>query len=540
MKFQRFMLFNILFVAWFVLAAVVAVLPELVGVSSDAPRLPDAVRGASETEPLSQPLSKPEPVPEIVKPHKPLSPSKFGSSSLELPSKASPELTPEPEIQKLFIVSISYEEVAEDWQRKQFQEALDASYAEVDEPELVELEEPSPRKLSAALVYLRDYQTDAGEWKAGTWWPEVREGAFSNDRETSHETEFGWESDTVANTSLALLAYLSAGWDHTDGPYQATFLKALKYLRRIQQSNGQFSEDIKHHSLAVMAMSEAYGLSGQAILGRLAGRGIDYIIKQQHDDGGFGNNGASNVIDSCYAVLAIKSARMSGLEPDKKAAERAFAYMESMRDGDHVRFSAYREFPEQAGNFTDANFPTCEAAWILSGLFSNKLTIRDKTVRSMADRLVEKQNLPDWKANNIDCEYYWIASKALFQKGGKQFKSWKKALSTQLYDRQRGYTEYDKESELISAKQLLEYGSWDPAGVNGPRYGRVFTTCMCYLALERTCGYYYQSKYEEPTEDVRIVDDPIEGESDGPSDVPREDLAANQNQTEDHRHVPEE
>ncbi|MEE9311263.1 MAG: hypothetical protein V3V10_02505, partial [Planctomycetota bacterium] len=251
MKFQRFMLWNALFVIWAVLAGVVAVLPEFVGVSSDAPRLPDAVCSASEIEPFSQSQCARVRLPEAEKPER-LKP-KLEAISLQLPAKRSSERTSKPVKQKQVVFSKRYKVLAKGFKRKNLLEPADP-VEEVAEEELVDDEGLSERKISAALVYLRDYQTEEGDWKAESWWPEVREGAFSNDRETSFETEFGWESDTVANTSLALLAYVSAGYDHTDGPFQVTCRKALKYLRRVQQSDGRFSEDIKHHCFAVMAM----------------------------------------------------------------------------------------------------------------------------------------------------------------------------------------------------------------------------------------------------------------------------------------------
>lgn len=550
MKSRSLMLWKLLFLVWGLAVGLLPAFPAEIGLGADNDSLP-AERQTNER--IGQLPPEPEelvlapdiilmPPPELaidddaianeVEPEQ----TKFEAISLELLVEKSPQPSTKPEIQKEVVLSNHAKAFATELKRKNLLEPADPVGSVAEEAELVAAEGFSERKLSAALVYLRDYQTDDGVWEADSWWPEVREGAFSYDCETRHETEFGYESDAVANTSLALLAFVSAGYDHTMGPFKSTCRRAIIYLQRNQAQDGMISSKIKHHSLAVTALSEVYALSGQAILKPSANYALNYLLRQQHADGGFGDNGESNVIDTCYAVMAIKSARMSGLEVDKKASEKAFAYIESMRDGDHVRYSAIREFPEQAGNATEANFPTCEAAWILSALLPNNLNIRDKTVRSMADRLVEKQNLPDWKANNIDCEYYWLASQALFQadggyvKKGTHWATWTEAFSAQLLEHQRGFTEYDKDSDLCSAKQLLEHGSWDPAGVNGPRYGRVYTTSMCFLSLERVCGYHYMKigprPEDEPTEDEEIVDFPS---TEDHSDVPNEDLAPNPN-----------
>ncbi len=348
-------------------------------------------------------------------------------------------------------------------------------------PERV-VDEPVDKPYS--LVFLRDFQLDDGSWGAKTGHPESRKDAKANGAEVKCESEDGAEEDNTANTSLALLKFLGVGYDHTDGPFQVTCRKAIKFLRRKQTETGLFSDNIVHHCFALKAMSEAYGLSGLALLKPMCDKAVEALQLAQHEDGGFGDNDKSNTIATTWAVLALSTAKICSMEIDAEVRVNAYKYIESLRKNTFVKYSKGEKYPPQVGNKLKKRLPVCEAGWVLAALFSGELKFDDELVTKMTSIFVKKGKLPEWKANNIDMQYCYFTTLAQFQCGGKNWKVWSKALGRQLLDSQRGFSKADKDAERTSSKKTLEYGSWDPAGINAHNYGRVYSTCMAGLCLD--------------------------------------------------------
>ncbi|MDC1142899.1 hypothetical protein OAU50_07380 [Planctomycetota bacterium] len=405
--------------------------------------------------------------------------------------------------------------------------------AVADDPARVQKEAPPVFSLDAALKYYKDFQHDDGHWSATTHWAEAREGAFSFDKETQCDTEYGWEEDEVANTSLALLCFLSAGNDPRYGDFKSQVRSGVIYLRKLQTHDGRFSDNPRHHALAVTAMSECYGLSGMAVLKPTATQGVKALIKMQNEDSGFGESGLSNVVDTGYAVVALKTASVAGIEFDKTVFEKAHKYVESMRTENRVRYSTSYRLPPQEGNNVATEFPLCEVIWLYTGLTSEKIRFDGKSAKLVSALVVKEENLPKWESGNIDCRYYWFAGKVMFQLGGDGWELWKEAIVDSIAGKQRGYTELDADNDWKTASTLLEHGSWDPAGINGPRYGRVFTTAMCFLAIEECTCYRYMRVADpvevDPSKDPIIVEDPNDEINEDTTNQPSEDLAENEN-----------
>lgn len=341
------------------------------------------------------------------------------------------------------------------------------------------VERPTP-----TLDYIRDIQQADGSWDSWSIRATKREAKWSYGSVIHCDNEHGYETDRVANTSLALILFLGAGYDHVEPRFRSTFRLGLKYLRDIQTDDGLFSDNVRHHCLATMALGECHAQTGDVKIMPVAQKGLEALLKLRRADDGFGEGDESNAIDSAYAVMAMKTAQMCELDFEKSELAETFKYIESLRDEDSVRYSKTEESYPQYGNKLKTPMPVCEAAWLFAALMSGEVKIADKSAKTVAKKLTKAENLPDWKANNIDVQYYYFASLALCHIGGDYWNDWAEPLSTQVLENQRGYTELDKERKMNSSVKLLDYGTWDPVGVNGPRYGRVYTTAMCGLSLQ--------------------------------------------------------
>ena len=97
-----------------------------------------------------------------------------------------------------------------------------------------------------------------------------------------------------------------------------------------------------------------------------------------------------------------------------------------------------------------------------------------------ANLLLSKPPVWDEKSGAIDHYYWYYATYALFQYGGRHWSEWQKKLEAAVV----------KNQHRDGAKKNL-YGSWDPIGAWGEDGGRVYSTAILTLTLE---AYYRYSK----------------------------------------------
>ena len=101
-------------------------------------------------------------------------------------------------------------------------------------------------------------------------------------------------------------------------------------------------------------------------------------------------------------------------------------------------------------------------------------------MKAAADRILERPPIWDEKAGTIDHYYWYYATYALFQMGGKHWTEWQKKLETAVVKNQHK----DKTKKNL-------YGSWDPKCAWGEDGGRVYSTATLVLTLE---AYYRYTK----------------------------------------------
>ena len=131
----------------------------------------------------------------------------------------------------------------------------------------------------------------------------------------------GSEKSDTAATGLALLPFLGDGHTHEAGKYQATVAKGIDWLLKNQKEDGDLfagGEGNAHmysHGIASIALCEALGMTKDEKLQPPAQRAVDFIVKSQHDEGGWRyqprERGDTSVVG--WQIMALKSAQMAGL-----------------------------------------------------------------------------------------------------------------------------------------------------------------------------------------------------------------------------------
>lgn len=390
------------------------------------------------------------------------------------------------------------------------------------EPPVIARAHPNPGKDAkpesgpsvSSLEWLKDHQNEEGYWSASDFSRNSgREGAgetHSLDREKFGDSKAdagGWDSDLTV-TSLALLSFLGAGYDHTEGRYQAVVRQAILWLRK-HQRDGAFTNarGIRDHALTTLALSESFGLSGSGPLKDVALEAARYLIDSRLPGGGWGEyaGGEADVISTAYAVMALKSAKMSGLELDTTASfSEAGTFLDALAGTPaETRYSRLRLDPPGGERDGLTRPPVCAAAWMVAAFFSGHAGHQSEAITARADLLLRDENLPKWERGRIDFEYWWLGTQAMFQTGGsympvntKRWDRWQKPLVEALNKHERGHSEADKQEGWDSAENLDEHGSWDAEDIWNSD-GRVSTTALANLCLQT---YYRYARLEDSNE----------------------------------------
>ncbi len=343
-----------------------------------------------------------------------------------------------------------------------------------------------------SLSWLAHHQNVHGFWSAaGFAHNSCRAGALathgsSDDSLGVEQADSGTANADLAVTSLALLSYIGAGYDHKDGDFKRSCREALKWLRKQQDDVGfTCARGTRDHALATMALCETYGLSGDQVFKPIAESAVQQLLKQRHSQSGWGEQvwGEADMISTTYAILALKTARMSGLEVKYKLPGLG-EYLDALADDKgNIRYSYWRATPFGSEREGFMRPPVCAAAWMLSALLTGHCGLNDPRIKACAELLTQESNLPAWQRGRIDLEYWWLGSLAMYQQGGTPWEAWEKAMTTALLDNQRGFTELDKKRRWTDARKLDEHGSWDAEDVWNDD-GRVSTTALASLCLE--------------------------------------------------------
>ncbi|MGE0142289.1 MAG: prenyltransferase/squalene oxidase repeat-containing protein [Planctomycetota bacterium] len=339
--------------------------------------------------------------------------------------------------------------------------------------------------IEAALEWLKKHQDEDGHWDADEFMKHDVEGEPCNGP--------GNPVHDVGLTGLALLAFLGDGSTMVSGPYKDVVKRGITWLRDQQdERTGQFgtansNEFIYNHTIAALAMVEAYGLSKSKLLKKNAQLGINYLEfhrnpylvwrYQPHD----GDNDTSV---TGWCLMAYSSAQFFELEVNAAALDLCRTWFDQMTDPVTFRCGyserggySSRRTGEHSTKFPREKGECMTAVSLLCRIFLGDDPKKDKIMRGQSDLLLKRP--PTWNPadGSIDHYYWYYATYALFQVGDTAWKSWEKHLNEAIVKPQR------KDGNYL--------GSWDPIGVWGHDGGRVYSTAILCLTLE---AYYRYSR----------------------------------------------
>ncbi len=272
----------------------------------------------------------------------------------------------------------------------------------------------------------------------------------------------GKVASSTGSTALALLPFLGAAQTHRQGEYREVVAKALYYLisrARARADGFDFQEGTMYsQGFSAIALSEAYALSGDRELGRLAQGALDFVVAAQEETGGGwryfpGQPGDTSMHG--WQVMALRSGQMAYLNVPVAAVQSSNRFLDSVQVQSGIR---YRYMPSDKKKSA-----ACDAIGLLCRMYSGWTpghTDLDRGVK----RLAQLGPSPD------DMYYNYYATQVLHHYGGPQWVRWNQKMRDQLIKAQ--------------AKRGHESGSWHFSGNNGDTGGRLYNTALAILTLE--------------------------------------------------------
>ncbi len=303
----------------------------------------------------------------------------------------------------------------------------------------------------------------------------------------------------VGKTALCVLAFLGAG--HTpvsDTEHSAVVRRALDHLLALQdEDTGAFGPSSCYgHGIATYAIAECYGLTKDAALRRPLENALQWLLLHQgpradrRNRGGWGyfspglepEDAYARVSVTAWMVMALESARLSGIELPEAVLPNAREYLEASFDAENGWFR-YNHKPSRLQSewpTLPASTPAGAFCLLLLGVPADDPRIAaaiDYTVERRPERYGRYRD-DDFVLRGQGNVYFWYyGSLACFLAGGESWQRWNERLKT-----------------VLPAGQA-EDGSFPPIDAYA-RYAddderdRSYTTAMCVLSLEVYYRYF--------------------------------------------------
>ena len=314
--------------------------------------------------------------------------------------------------------------------------------------------------VARALKWLAENQSKDGRWNPR------KLGGGREDRVLGHDREEAGSNSDSGITALAALAFMANGHTHLEGPYQHVVQNALEYIVAQQDSNGELAGGAKLfarmycHSMSLLAISEAYAMTGDRRLAVAVQRGVNFSLKAQNPrDGGWryqpGDEGDMSQFG--WQVLALHSAEVGGIDVPRSSKDNMVRFLDACCISPNKGVAAYR--PGQGPNTT----MTAEAL-VCRNLLGQRLS--PLTVQEAHQRIAKSLPTPE----HVNMYYWYYGTLAMFVTGGDAWEQWNQQMKHTLL--------------TLQTTSGVNAGSWEPNGLWAGYGGRAYSTAMGALTLE--------------------------------------------------------
>src|SRR5688572_14054378 len=187
------------------------------------------------------------------------------------------------------------------------------------------------------------------------------------------------------------------------------------------------------HGMAALALTQAYGMTGDEDVKKITKRSIELIIKTQNNEGGWRYDPSPTGADisvTIMQVMALRGAKDSGLHVPDKVMTKALEYVNRCRD---PRSGGYKYQPYSPGpGYARTAAGVCVLQ--LCGEYDAA------EIKAAVDYMESAQNQAG------DRQHYWYghyyAAHALNQVGGKVWEDYYERMKTYLLGIQKASGEW--------------------------------------------------------------------------------------------------
>ena len=301
----------------------------------------------------------------------------------------------------------------------------------------------------------------------------------------------------IGATAMALLPLLGAGHTHITGEHKEAVKKGFEFLKRVGERRNSrmisYTEPggrLYSHGLATIALCECYAMTYDKELEPYAQGAINFTMYAQHPtNGGWQyqprEGGDTSAVG--WQLMALKSAKISGLETNKKAFRLANYFLDSVSNSRGTDYG-YVTKPSGRGQ------PTLTSIGLLCRMYLGWKQDRNQLVDGMA-RIAKTG--PDTEYG-INMYYNYYATQAIkhMYSGKAEWNKWNLEMREFLVNTQE--------------RKGNERGSWYFAGRGRPdRWGhaggRLYDTAMSCMTLE--VYYRFLPIYDtKATDDFELLD----------------------------------
>ena len=325
--------------------------------------------------------------------------------------------------------------------------------------------EQSSAPIESALKWLIAHQTDDGSWSFDL------KQCKGCDGQCSHSGSY---PDRAGATAMALLACLTRGFTHREGPYKQQVAAGLAYLAaRATSRNGILYEEGTHtlfvQSLATLTLSECYAMTKDVRWKQPAQLALNHVIAMQDSATGgwpYSIGQRCDTLATTMQLTALKSGHLAGLQVSPLAVNKAAQFFDSVQADNG---SAYGT--SSSHDATDRS----SAAGLLGRVYLG-WNNDNPELRAGKDRLIQT-------GPTGDLFFDFLASQVLHQvsaskESGEQYGLWKTRYNEMM------------QRTMTMTSQGHEFFSWCNDENNEVIFdgGRLYCTALVAMTL----GVYYR------------------------------------------------
>jgi hypothetical protein len=344
--------------------------------------------------------------------------------------------------------------------------------------------------IDRGLEFLRTAQNRDGSWGNGGGVPWPAQGGFGRPAQPAQA------SGDVAITSLAVMAFLSAGHVPGEGHYGPAIERGVEWVLNEQHSDGKLvprnqGTEMYHHGIATLMLAEVIGLTRQESADKLRvalEKAVKVILAGQRRGGGGphspaggwryqviangGFGGDADLSVTGWQLMALRAAKNVGCDVPADRIKAAVEYV--LRSVDPSGGFRY----QPGGPVT---VPCTGVGVLCLELSGKEYHLCDQALKGGGYLIKNPQNARD---GHFYYGVYYV-SQAMFQLGGNYWESYRPVLHRLL----------------LRDAAPQGSGGWLGGGGDGAMYGSSYSTSMAILAL--TVEYRFlpiYQRFEEPLE----------------------------------------